>query len=169
MAGSMAAPRLEPESLLRAGRSPTGAGGVGPVVIEIWSPTCVECRAMQSDLDAVAADYSDRVDLQLVNAYDGLETVRTLGVKGTPTLIGVRAGEEVFRMIGRRSRSELEALFEVVASGEGAPEVGNGDLWLRLGAGVVLVGAGLGSGPVWELVLIGVSILTLGVVSWLRR
>lgn len=140
-----------------------------PTVIEIWSPTCVECRAMASDLEAVAADYSGRVGLELVNAFDELETVRSLGVKGTPTLIGLREGEEVFRTVGRRSRTELEALFEAVSIGGGAPAVGHGDLVLRLGAGVALIGAGLLSGPAWALVGIGLAILMLGVISWLRK
>lgn len=140
----------------------------GPTVLEIWSPGCVECRAMQPDLDAVAADYSDRVGLELVNAVDELESTRRLGVRGTPTLIGVREGKEVFRVVGRRTRSELEALFDAVAVGE-APAVGYGDLWLRLGAGLILIAAGVLSGPAWALVGFGVAILGLGVISWLRK
>lgn len=164
----MEASRPEPGPPPNIGKTMMIADMTGPTVLEIWSPVCVECRAMQPDLDSVAADYSDRVDLEIVNAFDELETTRRLGVKGTPTLIGVRGGEEVFRVVGRRTRSELEALFDAVAAGERAPAVGYGDLLLRLGAGVVLIGAGLVSGPAWALFGLGVAILTLGVISWLR-
>lgn len=169
MTKRMEARRPDHGSPLSTGKPDVDADWTGPTVLEIWSPTCVECRAMESDLEAVAAEYSGRVGLELVNAYDELETVRRLGVKGTPTLIGRRDGEEVFRTVGRRSRLELETLFEAVAAGDGAPAVGYGDLLLRLGAGVVLVGAGLLSGPAWALVGIGVAILALGVISWLRN
>ncbi len=124
---------------------------------------------MRSDLESVAADYSGRVGFELVNAFDELETVRRLGVRGTPTLIGVRAGEELFRVVGRRTRPELEELFEAVATGEKAPASGGVDVLLRLGSGIVLAGMGLISGPTWPLIVIGFTILTFGVTSWRRR
>lgn len=165
----MEVPRPERGSQPRGRVTPVVAESTPPTVVEIWSPACVECRAMQSDLDAVATQYSDRVGLELVNAFDELETVQRLGVRGTPTLIGVRANEEVFRLVGRRTRSELEALFEAIAEGEKAPAVGQEEMLLRLGAGVSLVAAGSLSGPAWALVAIGVAILTFGVISWPRK
>ena len=89
-----------------------------PSLIEVMAPRCVECRAMQPDLDAVAEEYQARVDLVVINAAEEPERAAALGILGTPTLIAMRNGGEVARFTGRRSRSELEDLFEAVADGE---------------------------------------------------
>jgi hypothetical protein len=124
---------------------------------------------MQPDLDEVAGRFADRVDLEMINAAGAIDSVRALGVKGTPTLIGVRGGEEVFRFTGRRSLSELEELFTAVSTGGDTRRVGRQDRLLRVAAGAVLVGAGLVAGPAWPLVGIGGTVLVIGLVPWVRR
>lgn len=124
---------------------------------------------MQPDLDATAAEFSDRVDRVTVNAAEEIETMRELGVMGTPTLIGFREGGEVFRFTGRRSRSELQELFAAVSTGANPSEMGHRDLVFRLGVGSTLTGLGLLSGPAWPLVIIGGAVVALGALSWLGQ
>lgn len=123
---------------------------------------------MQPDLDRVAAEFSDRVDLKMVSSVEDLETVRGLGVKSTPTLIGVKGGKEVFRVIGRRSRSDIYVLFEAVARGDSVRGVSRQDVILRVVTGSALVGVGLPSGPVWPLVVLGTAIFLYGMYPMLR-
>lgn len=141
----------------------------GPTVLEVWSPTCVDCKALRSDLHAVANGYTDRVRLELVNAIDELEMVRELGVKGTPTLIGLRDDEELFRVVGRRTRSELERLFEAVAVGDRGPAVRLSDAALRVGAGIALIAIGYLAEPAWPLMVAGVAIVSFAVISWIKK
>lgn len=142
-----------------------------PTILEVWAPTCVECKAMQSDLGEVAEVFSGRVDLKMINAVEESEAVRGLGVRATPTLIGVREGKEVFRIIGRRSRTDLCELFAAVAVGTAAPVVNRQDVVVRISAGSVLFVAGLTSGPVWPLVVLGAAVLVYGIAAplWARR
>lgn len=140
-----------------------------PTVVEIWAPACAECRAMQPSLDATAVEFADTVDLVMVNAAVDIETVRSLGVKGTPTLIGIREGEEVYRYTGRRSPAELEKLFSSVSAGVRPKGVGRLDMMLRVGVGVALLGAGLLSGPAWGLVAIGVAVAAVGILPMVGR
>lgn len=139
--------------------------GDQPTIIEVWAPSCVECRAMQSDIDFAVAEFAGLVRLASVNAASEPELARSLGAMATPTLIGVSAGNEVFRVVGRRTRSELQELFRAVAAGEAAPEVGRQDRILRAGAGLSLVIFGALSGPVWPLVGIGGAVAAWGVAS----
>lgn len=139
-----------------------------PTILEFWAPTCVECRAMQSDLDEVAETFSDRVALKMVNAAEESEPVRRLGVRATPTLIGVREGREVFRVMGRRSRTDLNEIFEAVTQGGPVRRGSRQDLVLRLSAGSALLGTGLAIGPVWPLVVLGVAVLSYGMASLLK-
>ena len=142
---------------------PTSLNAIGePTILEIWAPTCVECKAMQPDLDDVAREFSDLVDVRMINAADELGTVQGLGVRATPTLIGVRDGEEVFRIVGRRSRAELEELFGVVGRGGLVPGFSRQDVMVRLSAGLALLVIGLAGGPVWPLVILGTAVLIYG-------
>ncbi len=141
-----------------------------PTILEIWAPTCAECKAMQPDLDDVAKEFADRVDVRMINAADELETVKRLGVRATPSLIGVREGEEVFRSVGRRSHTELYGLFETVGSGGPVPKYSRQDAVVRVSAGLALLGVGLAGGPVWPLVILGTAVLIYGTapVLWAR-
>lgn len=131
-----------------------------PSLIEVMGPRCVECRAMQPDLDAVAEEYQHRVDLVVINAVEEPERAASLGILGTPTLIAMRNGIEVARFVGRRSRSELEELFEAVAGGEAetVSSVSDSDRIVWSVAGVLLTAAGITIGPSWIMVGMGAAL-----------
>lgn len=131
-----------------------------PSLIEVMAPRCVECRAMQPDLDAVAAEYQHRVDLVVINAAEEPERAATLGILGTPTLIAMRNGNEIARFTGRRSRSELVELFDAVAGGEveTVSSVSGSDRFVWSVAGVLLTTVGLAIGPSWIMVGMGATI-----------
>lgn len=124
---------------------------------------------MEKDLAEVAARFEGRVETHRVNGLAETETARDLGVMGTPTLIGFRGGEEMFRHTGRRSRAELESLFAAVAADVVPRGVGREDLVLRLASGAVLAGVGVAAGPVWPLVAAGIAITGLTLLDRLRH
>jgi thioredoxin-like negative regulator of GroEL len=136
------------------------AGYTRPTLIEVMAPHCVECRAMQPDVDAVAGANSDIVDFVPIDASRDLELASALGVMGTPTLIAVKDGVEIARFTGRRSRTELEELFAAVASGSVASisKVSKSDRIVWSFAGALLAGAGLLMGPAWILVAVGAGL-----------
>ena len=131
-----------------------------PTLIEVMAPHCVECRAMQPDLDAVAADYQGLVDLEVMDATREGERVAGLKVFGTPTFIAVNDGTEIARVTGRRSRSELQDLFTAVAAGDttAVQSRSRDDRAVRTIAGVLLLVAGVAMGPSWVLIGIGAGL-----------
>lgn len=139
-----------------------------PTIVEVWSPTCADCRAMQADLDAVAARHPD-VALVVVDASTEAAWAREWGVLATPTLLGLRDGEEVFRHAGRRSAAELEELFAGLESGRRPSGIGRTDTALQLVAGAVLVAVGVATGPAWVLVGVGIALLGMATYRWARR
>ncbi|HHC07147.1 MAG TPA: thioredoxin [Actinobacteria bacterium] len=138
-----------------------------PTIVEVVTPTCGACRAMASDLEAVAAEFDGRVDLAVVDAAAHPEVAAELGVRGTPTLIGVRDGAERFRTVGRRTRRELRELFVALAADERPGRVGHLDLLLRVGAGASLVVMGIVLGAV-PVAVVGVAAVVVGAVAWWR-
>ena len=135
-----------------------------PTVIEVTAPWCGDCRAMEPTIETVAGRHPE-VDFKVINASTDPEAVKALGVKGTPTVIGYTNGEEVFRTTGRRTGSQLEAMFTSVTGNGPFPSVGRGDLYLRVGAGAALVALGLFSGPAWPLVGIGAIVSMFGFLA----
>lgn len=129
-----------------------------PMLIEVMSPHCVECRAMQPDLDAVAEEHRGSVDLIVLDASAEPDRTADLKVFGTPTLIAMQNGTEVARFTGRRSRRELNQLFEAMADGDPGTvnTVSRGDRIVWSVAAVLLAVAGLLSGPSW--ILVGLSV-----------
>lgn len=139
-----------------------------PTIMKVWAPWCAECRAMQPQLEEIAAEHPD-VDLVLLNAAERPGDTATLGIRGTPTLIGYSGGREMFRETGRRTPTELRLLFESVESGSAAPAVGRFDVLVRFGAGTVLTVLGMVSGPSWVLVGAGALVGVFGYVTMRRR
>ena len=116
---------------------------------------------MKPVIEAVADRHQD-VEFKVIDASTDPETAKTLGVKGTPTLIGYANDDEVFRTTGRRTGVELEALFRSVTGAGLVPAVGKGDRYLRVGAGAALIALGLLLGPVWPLAGVGMVVGLFG-------
>ena len=131
-----------------------------PTLIEVMAPHCGECRAMQPDLDAVAGEFGDRVDLVVLDATVRTEDVAGMRVLGTPTLIAVKSGQEVARFVGRRTKSELRELFAAIGDGDvtSISKRSQSDRTVWTVAGGLLALVGLVTGPSWFLLVIGIGL-----------
>ena len=132
-----------------------------PTLIEVMAPHCAECRAMQPDLDAVAGEFDDRVDLVVLDATVRTEEAAGLRVMGTPTLIAVKSAKEVARFSGRRTKSELRELFAAIAEGDVASisKRSSSDRTVWTVAGALLAAVGVVTGPSWFLLAIGLGLV----------
>jgi thioredoxin 1 len=128
-----------------------------PVVVDVWAPWCMPCRAIAPVLDRLGKTYSGQVDVWKVNADESPELVKALGINGIPTLIVFKGEQEVMRHIGAAPQAVLDGLFQAALSGSAPPRQGLGraDRLLRLAAGVSLLVVGWFSGP--SLILLAVS------------
>ena len=84
------------------------AASAVPVLVDFTAEWCPPCRLMGPILDAVAADHGGRLALARVDVDANRGLVRRFGVLSMPTFVLLVDGTERRRMVGARSRCQLE-------------------------------------------------------------
>jgi thiol-disulfide isomerase/thioredoxin len=140
-----------------------------PTIVEIRTPWCPACVAMERDVQDVAARYAGDVAFIQIDAASDPDVASSMGVQSTPTLVAYRDGSEVYRSVGRLTADELGVLFDGVAHGGVLPDLRRRDVGIRIGAGTALIALGLATGPTWPLFGIGSIVVIFGWLTWRRR
>lgn len=71
-----------------------------PVVLDVWSPGCGPCQMMEPVIMELAAAYQGKVRVAEMNAAEAGKHAALLGVMGTPTVVFLKKGREVHRVVG---------------------------------------------------------------------
>jgi thioredoxin 2 len=87
---------------IEASASPT-------VVIDLWAPWCGPCRFVSPILDELARQYAGRLKLIKVNVDDNQGLARRFNAMSIPTLVVLRDGQVVNRIVGALPKPQLEA------------------------------------------------------------
>ena len=85
----------------------------GALLLEFGSPTCGHCRAAQAPLRAALAGH-DRVTHLKIEDGRGRLLGRSFGVKLWPTLVFLRDGREVERLVRPREARPIDAALAVI-------------------------------------------------------
>ncbi|MCB9134758.1 MAG: DUF2892 domain-containing protein [Anaerolineales bacterium] len=135
-----------------------------PVVVDLWAPWCMPCRAMTPLVKKMEKQYAGQVDVWQINADESPDLLRTLRVFGIPTMLVYRNGQEVTRRTGALPEPALASLFEIALHPETTTSIklGIGERVIRIGAGAILAGIGVSMSS-WVLILLGGVVAFTGV------
>lgn len=79
------------------------------MVIDCWAPWCGPCRMVAPVIDEMTKDYTGRVAFGKLNVDENPETAMRFGIQGIPTLLFIKNGKEVNRIVGAAPRWRIEA------------------------------------------------------------
>jgi thioredoxin 1 len=85
-----------------------------PVLVDFWAEWCGPCRALAPAVDAVAKDYSGKAKVVKLNVDDSPNVPARYGIRGIPTLILFKGGDEAGRVIGMTSKDNIARMIDQV-------------------------------------------------------
>lgn len=86
-----------------------------PVVVDFYADWCGPCKRMEPILEKVSQDHSGKVKVVKMNSDENQLLASKLNVRGLPTLIVFRDGQEIDRRLGGQSEPELQKLMASAA------------------------------------------------------
>ena len=78
-----------------------------PVVVDLWAPWCGPCRMIAPVIDRLASAMAGRVRFAKLNVDENPRTASRFYARSIPTLLILKAGREVDRIVGVQPEPEI--------------------------------------------------------------
>lgn len=78
----------------------TVLGSSAPVLVDFWADWCAPCKMVAPVVDEIARAHTGRLLVAKVDTDRAPRVAQRFGIRGIPTLIVFRGGEEVGRSVG---------------------------------------------------------------------
>jgi thioredoxin 1 len=81
-------------------------------LIDFWAAWCAPCRALEPTIEELASEYSGKVFIGKLNVDENPETAELFQVFSIPTLVIMKGGKEVDRIVGCVPKGHIQAALE---------------------------------------------------------
>jgi len=83
-----------------------------PVLVDAWAPWCGPCHAIAPVIDQLAIELAGRVRVVKLNVDDNPRTAARFDLRSIPTLLVLKGGREVDRLVGVQPKQEIARRLE---------------------------------------------------------
>ena len=88
------------------------AVSAGVTLVDFWATWCPPCRAQGPIVETVAEKYDGKALIAKVNVDEEPQAASKYGVSSIPTLVILKDGKEVKRMVGLHQEADLAAALD---------------------------------------------------------
>lgn len=85
-----------------------------PVLLDMWAPWCGPCRMIAPIIEELATELGGRVRVGKLNTDENPMTSSRFSVRSIPTLLVLKDGKEIDRLIGAMPKQEILRRVEAV-------------------------------------------------------
>ncbi|ALC89747.1 thioredoxin [Bacillus sp. FJAT-18017] len=90
----------------------SGETGKGLVLVDFWATWCGPCKMIAPVLEEIDGEIGDKVKIVKLDVDENPETASQYGVMSIPTLLLMKDGEVVDKVVGYQPKENLTAVIE---------------------------------------------------------
>ena len=83
-----------------------------PVVVDLWAPWCGPCRTLEPVIAELAGEMAGRLRFAKLNVDENPATASRFNVRSIPTLLVLKGGKELDRIVGAQPKVEIARRLE---------------------------------------------------------